>query len=355
MNLLTLFTGFDCGGRTFPKTSALSDSGICIYSASLEDPNVMPSQILRQRVITGHIEHDGRIYKKISDKIRGPENFEQAKHDTLYHFASRLGPKTELQLVVEETLDPGAITASFHIKTLVSATEPKVEHDFAHKHEPRFLFEAQRLWVGYFGVAEMREEIASRIKLAGCSDTSIEITSSRSSNPRLLPWIGKCSRALKDMLTWPEGVNGLVPIQGEWLLVDRKPGQVPGPCCVTVLRGSYMLLYSIICHLPLSSTIYLTFIGACWPCSIQPIIRVLRPLDLKYEPDLPVTVYSMMNNSSILIYELVSAMKRICDEPESRKRPMNEEESGKRSTKPRRRGRTRKQGYKSPELQMLSP
>jgi hypothetical protein len=114
-SFLTPFTGSVIAEETSTLVSAISDSGVCIYSACLKNPDVDPSQRLRYRVVIGQIERNWCIYQKISDQSQetAPTEHDQSLYTILLGHSQIM----RSQLVVEETLDPRIIEASFHVKT----------------------------------------------------------------------------------------------------------------------------------------------------------------------------------------------------------------------------------------------
>jgi hypothetical protein len=229
-SLVTLFTGSVYDEKTSAGTSAISDSGICIYFASLKDPNVGPFQLLQHRVTLGHTERNGFTYRKVSDKSR--DRGKTDPEDDLSSFVSRLGPATELQLVVEETLNPRIIEASFYINT--QFIPPQRVGNFVYGHPLRVYMNELRPTPhgAHFGAAEMRTIAMRQMKAAHCSKDQIDIISSKSLK-QTTSWTGECSLAVSALWTGPAGVIECVPQQREWLLSESLNNGT------NILRGSY--------------------------------------------------------------------------------------------------------------------
>jgi hypothetical protein len=301
--LMTLFTGSDYGEGIAADVSAISDSGICIYYTCLRDPNVGPSQLLRYRVVLGHIERNGCTYQKISDPKQRDRILPD--EDALSYSISMFGPTTNFSLVVEETLDAGVMEASFQINT--QSVMPQQSGDFIHNCSLRHMANHQTSLSGaYVGVAQLRQQVVKSIHIGQCSGNRISI--SISTGPTLrTPWAGECSTAQSAVWTG-EGESELVPRQGEWLLSQQVSSMDPESCCIMLLRGSYAILYSILCHTSSSSSVRLTFIGPCLICTIHPYLNASeQSFEWATNLTLPVTVYSMFD-AIPLVSELASSM-----------------------------------------------
>ncbi|KAE8444044.1 hypothetical protein EG329_000912 [Mollisiaceae sp. DMI_Dod_QoI] len=265
--LITLFTGSIYSEKTSAGDSAIADSGICIYYAALKNPAVEPSQLLRQRIVLGHIERDGFTYQKVSDETQS--GVAAPGLADLGHFASRLGPNTELQLVVEETLNSKLVEAKFHVKTQAVAVKQVGRFEHSHDFSPTTCSLLQpdpsSVMGSHFGVAELRRKVMARMHLHVCYNFPVEIVTAsfQSSNSLNVSWAGPCSLAISDVWKDPRITGQFLPKLGDWILTSNSKSF----CCRKLLRGSYPVLYSIICLADETSFITLNSSRPCFICS----------------------------------------------------------------------------------------
>ena len=228
----------------------------------------------------------------------------------LEHFVSRLGPNTQLQLVVEETLNSKTLEANFHIETQVVTAQQVGRFEHSHLTSSSTcslpIPEPSSILGLHFGVAEMRNKVMDRMSIHPCYGRRVEIVtaSSQSSSSPRISWTGSCLLASSDLWNDPHIAGRFLPNLGEWILTCRD---LRGEnCCVELLRGSYSVVYSILCLVEKASPVNLTSSRPCFVCSTQIQTYFSLSADAKLDYGcLPMTMYSMMDTGPYT-FELAS-------------------------------------------------
>jgi hypothetical protein len=112
------------------------------------------------------------------------------------------------------------------------------------------------------GPAAMRTHIMERIYLPPCFRTRVQIRTPERLNSTTT-WESICSSVTYRMLDSRGESTQFCPESEDWVLVERNY------CCVEVLRGSYPLLFSILCQLSPDALVNLTCTQQCLLCSTR--------------------------------------------------------------------------------------
>lgn len=293
-DILSFFTGVEGAGNR-RGSSALAQGGICVYSACLKDPTVGPRTLLRYHLVPGHIERDRFIYDTVSDPpglaISGPGT------NTLKNIISKLGPSTQLQLVVEETLNSKLLMASFII-----GTQPfglKIPKLFSHNHDhiQGFYGQQNSLSGTHLGVYEIRWNVGRATTLVHCSARNIEIV-----NKSIAAWTGICSAGESMLRIGAQDAAECLPRQAEWFLRSSDFD-------INIVRGNYPLLYALLCLYcaQVGKTIWLTYAKPCFICTTLNSPGDAVPNSLHPTP--PRLIIYSMTGANPTVLELASSMQ----------------------------------------------
>ncbi|KFY22645.1 hypothetical protein V493_06450 [Pseudogymnoascus sp. VKM F-4281 (FW-2241)] len=252
---MELFTGHPENTQYQAKMlSAGCRSGVCAYLPSLQNPTTSPLEQLRVIVVAGHIDWNGKIFSAAKD---GKDEREGVLLDEL---ASTLvqycGPNVKLNLIVEETFTSDVLEAN-----LCASSEPieplqcNSYHD-GHVARPPFDRSAPRFKL-VFGASKIRSAILITRLSSHCHSKSVEIGALSINGP--ISWSGYCSEAARYL--WVDGHNNHsnCPTGQDWVLMFQNE------CCQEIVRGSYELLYSVICRIKGESKVRLSS-AACLMC-----------------------------------------------------------------------------------------
>ncbi|KFY02187.1 hypothetical protein O988_02339 [Pseudogymnoascus sp. VKM F-3808] len=250
--IIRLFTGQVKVSEYSDRTvSARSKGGVCVYLPSLENPTSPPQEQLRASVVAGHIEWGSKVFSWVIDS--GNERSEPLSDCLASTAAQAYGTHLELKLVVEETFDSEVLVAD--LWTLSKSTELSLHISHHTGHIPTPIVDSQ---LGYwFGATQIRLAILSHILASNCYSKSVELQTLSMNVP--ICWRGTCYKASGSL--WIDGHNNQCysPTSEEWVLISQSA------CCQEIVRGSYQLLYSIICSTMGTSKIRLSS-AACLVC-----------------------------------------------------------------------------------------
>jgi hypothetical protein len=256
--LISIFTGLPVYNKNQRATSALSTGGVCIFSSLLKDPDASPYQILRYDLVPGQIERNGAIYQQVADGVR--LQVEPVRHPSLSSLITRFGSHVRLGLIVEETFSSKILEASFEVFTNgIHLEYPDFEHEH---HSDTWEQDSASAPGGMQSLfpAAMRTRIMESMYSPPCFNTNVEISSPHYLASSL---VGTCSTAISKLMDNEAYNMPSLLVRDEWVLVERNF------CCVQVLRGSYPLLFSVLCQLSPEALVNLTFVERCLLCSTR--------------------------------------------------------------------------------------
>lgn len=317
-SLFSLFTGMACDERTTEGVSAIAHNGICIYYSSLQNPNVSPAHLLRLRVVLGQIEKGGVLYRKIRD--RSFARNEAKSYSSLPLSVRKLGPKTQLLLVADETLDSKSLEVSFYIdsKPVVISSEGR----FSQSHVLLDPEDASgTLSKEMFGICELRNKTIKQMAFqTRCQ--SIFRVGWEGSTTGCTGHFTKATQALfKDL---DENILASLPMQGEWTISSTFRGNntvgIHEACCISILRGYFPLLYSVLCYVDTTSIATLLYVKPCFICSVtrhEFVGNVINSPGQLYSVSPysgPISVYSMKEPNPV-IFEFFAGVIDLPTEP----------------------------------------
>lgn len=191
--LFSLFTGITAN-QTYPKTgSAAFESGICIHQYTLTSMNISPLQNLRLRVLPGQIYLNERVYTRVSDYGLDDVGISETP---FWSLIQSVGTQPTLELVVEETISSGHLTA----KSLVQGLKlPANYFEYLRSvTQVRDILLKVPLFrdLNSIGPRSVWRKIGLRMNVTSCSHTRVEvkIIQPTSSQPARV-WTGDCSLA----------------------------------------------------------------------------------------------------------------------------------------------------------------
>ncbi|KAF2196081.1 putative ankyrin repeat-containing protein, partial [Delitschia confertaspora ATCC 74209] len=110
---LIIFSGSDdTGPMEDEESSAVSRDGVCAFFRALEGLDLLPEEASTVKVVPGYIDFEGTKYGRISDPVNDTEI---PKSD--------FGPHPDYKLIVQETRQPGVITAAYKLSSNIGPYE----------------------------------------------------------------------------------------------------------------------------------------------------------------------------------------------------------------------------------------
>lgn len=252
---IELFTGHpDINYNWAAGLSAASESGVCAYLPSLQNPTTSPREQLRVTVVTGHIEWNNKIFSQAKDGERGRDD--GSLGELASSFIDDYGSNVTLKLLVEETFTSNVLVVDLWASRKPTEPLQRITYHDGHVGDslaalttpgPKLLF----------GASKIRSAILHSRLTFNCHSTSVEMQARSVNGP--LSWSGYCSEAAENLWVDDDSNQSNCPTGQEWVLISRSE------CCQEIIRGPYQLLYSIIGRLKGKSTVRLSSV-ACLVC-----------------------------------------------------------------------------------------
>lgn len=252
---IELFTGHsEVSHHWAGGLSAACRSGVCAYLPSLQDPTTSPTEQLRVIVVAGHIEWNGKIFSEAKDG-KG-EAGEGLLDDLASTLVQASGPNVKLKLIVEETFTSDVLEIDLWASSELIEPLQCISYHGGHVVDPLAASGAPKLRL-VFGASKIRSAILFSRLSSNCHSKSVEMDAVSTNGP--ISWSGYCFEAAEYL--WANGYNnhGNCPTGREWVLISQTE------CCQEIVRGSYQLLYSVICKIKGRSRVRLSS-AACLVC-----------------------------------------------------------------------------------------
>jgi hypothetical protein len=234
------------------RASAVSEQGLCVYQMNLIYPETDPRRLLRYHVVPGQIEYNGALYCEVKDNQYSETSNRLTRMFSILDFSSLIGPKTNFQLVVQETLDSKSLEAAFYIQTEIA---PALSNGLNIKDSyHKALATLNQKMIGVF---EVREKVTEVLRLPLLHKQNQTSTEPATINCPLVDY-DRYDLCLDDL-------PGLTH-EGEWIFQCLAYHSDT----FQVLRGNFAVLYSVLCYHAKGYDKQLTILTRSLPCLIFP-------------------------------------------------------------------------------------